>query len=261
MKTLKTCIFSLLLVGWIFPASAQTTGTLRFSCLTNAPSGTWGNKHVAAIWIQNNANPSVFVKTNAKYGHDDDHLTSWTAISGKNLVDAVTGATLSTYDTLSIEWDGTNVSHEVVPDGDYTVYIEMGWGRDKTAQHKTTGFSFTKGESVQQSNPAGNSNYSSVSVNWQPTATLVTSLEDKNGIGVFPNPSGGNVQLKFQQELKNVELTVFDLAGKTFYREQVETVLPGQKALDLSGLPANMYLLSIKSDKKFFNYKLIVEKE
>ena len=94
MKISKILAALILCLGFIYPLSAQTTGTLNFSSNTTAPSANWGNKHVAAIWIQNNANPSVFIKTNAKYGSEDDHLTSWVPVSGKNLVDAVTGSTL-----------------------------------------------------------------------------------------------------------------------------------------------------------------------
>ena len=104
--------------------NAQTAGSLTFSCTTAAPSGNWGDKHVLAVWIENTQNPSVFIKTKSKYGSEDDHLTAWGSKSGKNLVDAVTGATLSAYGKQSIIWDGTNVSHNVVADGNYNVFIE-----------------------------------------------------------------------------------------------------------------------------------------
>ena len=107
---------------------------------------------------------------------EDDHLTSWVPISGKNLVDAVTGSTLGSYGSLSIDWDGADVFHNVVMDGDYSIYIEMGWGKNKTNDHATSMFSFTKGPSAQQLTPAGDSHYSAISINWQPTVTLISSL-------------------------------------------------------------------------------------
>lgn len=260
MKTVTILLLILLVFGKQQSLNAQTSGTLRFSCLTNAPSGTWGNKHVAAIWIQNNADPSVFIKTNAKYGHEDDHLTSWIAVSGKSLVDAVTGATLSTYDTLNIEWNGTDVSQEVVADGNYTIYIEMGWGKDKVAQHATTGFTFTKSGTAETLIPEGDSNYSAVNISWQPTATLVGTLEARKGISVFPNPSKGEVRLNFQKELQNVDLTVSDLTGKTIWLEHQNSIPAGLKAIDLTGLPTGMYLLGVKNETEYFSYKVIIEK-
>jgi len=255
-KTVFTCI---LCIGLTFPLFAQTTGKLNFTCTTSAPSGNWGNKHVAAIWIQNNENPSVFIKTNAKYGHEDDHLTSWTAISGSNLVDAVTGSTLSSYGTLSVEWDGTDVSHNVVMDGDYSLYIEMGWGKDKVNNHATKLFTFTKGPDDQQHTPEGTSNYSAISLSWQPATTLLFSIEDIEGVNVFPNPSKGLIELNFQKELLNAELEVIDFSGKIMYAERFQQPTPGIKTLDISGITPGLYLLIISSENSYFRYKILVE--
>ncbi len=159
-------------------AFSQTAGELTFSCSTYAPTGSWGNKHVLAIWVMDTKDPANFIKTKAKYGHQDDHLTSWTAMSGKNLVDAVTGATLTSYGTESVLWDGTDVNSTVVPDGNYNVYIEMGWGRDKINQHAVLSFTFTKGADAVQLTPTGTSNYSDVSVEWKPTVTLANDFEN-----------------------------------------------------------------------------------
>ncbi len=259
MIILKRFVVSIICASLIYPLSAQTTGTLSFTCTTNAPSGDWGNKHVAAIWIQNNDNPSAFIKTNAKYGHQDDHLTSWTSISGKNMVDAVSGATLSSYGTLSVEWDGADVSHNVVIDGDYSIYIELGWGKDKVNEHATTMFSFTKGSSAQQLTPDGNSNFSAISLNWQPTTTLITSVENKNSVSVFPNPSNGVINLNFQKELLNVKLEVSDISGKILYSEKHQQIALGIKALDISNMPAGIYLLIIYSEDSYFMYKLLID--
>ncbi|NQU34142.1 MAG: DUF2271 domain-containing protein [Bacteroidetes bacterium] len=259
MKKSKIFAALILCLGFINPLSAQTTGTLSFSCNTAAPSGNWGNKHVAAIWIQNNANPSVFIKTNAKYGNEDDHLPSWELISKNNLVDAVTGSTLGSYGTLSIDWDGTDVSKNVVMDGDYSIYIEMGWGSNKTNDHATTKFSFTKGSATQQLTPTGDTHYSTVSLKWQPTATLISSYEDKNGVNVFPNPSNGAITLYFYKELLNAKLVVSDLAGKIVYSENTKLIPEGSKTLNISGMPAGIYMLSIRSDESYFTYKLLIE--
>lgn len=59
------------------PTYSQTAGTLTFSAGTTAPSAGYGLEHVLAVWLENTDNPSVFIKTRAKYGNEDDHLTSW----------------------------------------------------------------------------------------------------------------------------------------------------------------------------------------
>lgn len=126
MNAMKISFATLMfLIGFLslsIGVQAQTAGSLTFSCATTAPSGSWGNKHVLAVWIENAKNPTAFIKTNSKYGHEDDHLTSWVSKSGKNLVDAVSGATLSSYGKQSVIWDGTDISHNVVIDGDLSSY-------------------------------------------------------------------------------------------------------------------------------------------
>lgn len=260
MKISKRLALSILCFAMIYPLFAQTAGTLSFTCTTAAPSGNWGDKHVAAVWIQNNENPSVFIKTNAKYGHEDDHLTSWTAISDKNLVDAISGATILSYGALSATWDATDVSQNVVLDGEYSVFIEMGWGKDKVNDHATSMFTFTKGPSAQQLTPGGNSNFSGISINWQPTTTLISSVDDKNGVYVFPNPSKGAIKLNFQKELLNVKIEVSDLSGKILYSEKQQQIALGVKTLDISDVPEGMYLLTIFSENSYFTYKLVIDK-
>jgi flagellar hook assembly protein FlgD len=247
-------------LGILSTVNGQTSGTLNFSCTTSAPSGSWGNKHVLAIWIQNNAAPSVFVKTKAKYGSDVDHLTSWTAISGKNLVDAYTGATLQSYGTISSAWDGTDVSKNVVMDGDYTIYIEMGWGKDKINQHAVASYSFTKGAVAQHITPGGNSNYSNIVIDWQPTATLLNTVEDEDGICIYPNPVDGIVHIKFQKKLSNVSISVFNTAGKLVRRESAEMQEAGTKSLDLRNYSTGLYLISIQSREGNFNYRVVIRK-
>jgi len=144
-------------------------------------------------------------------------------------------------------------------DGDYSIYIEMGWGKDKVNEHATTKFSFTKGSAAQQLTPAGDSHYSSVSLNWQPTATLISSYEDKNGVNVFPNPSNGAITLNFHKELLNAKLIVSDLSGKIMYSENSKLIPEGTKTLNISGLSAGIYMLSIRSDESYFTYKLLIE--
>lgn len=259
MKNSKRLAISIFCLGLIYPLFAQTTGTLSFTCTTAAPSGNWGDKHMAAIWIQNNEDPSVFIKTNAKYGYEDDHLTSWVAISDKNLVDAVTGATLTSYGPISAEWDGTDVSQSVVADGDYSVYIEMGWGVNKVDDHAVSMFTFTKGTSPQTLTPAGTSNFSGISLNWLPTTTLISSVEDNN-VNVFPNPSNGVINLNFQEELPDVIIEVSDFSGKILYSEKYQQITLGVKTLDISDMPPGMYLMTIYSDNSYNTYKLVIEK-
>lgn len=238
--------------------SAQTSGTLTFSCATTAPSGTWGNKHVLAIWIES-ASTSTFVKTKAKYGNDDDHLTSWTVKSLKNTVDATTGATLASYETRSVIWNGTGTDNVVVADGTYNIFIEMGWGSNKTSQHSVLSFSFTKGAQASYLTPAGNSNYSNVVIDWKPSATLITEVDDSNSINVFPNPTSGNISLEIKKSIHSGRVVVENTVGQEIYQTILIDGFTGVLDIDLNSAASGLYFVKIISPNEKYTYKVVVK--
>lgn len=240
-------------------SQAQTVGTLTFSTDTYAPSGTWGNKHVLAAWLENTANPSVFIKTNVKYGNEDDHLTSWLQQTNSNLVDAVTGATLGTYGQISLTWNGTDINGTVVPDGDYNLWIEMGWGSNKTTAHAVTSFTFTKGPAHDVRTYPGTANYTNVKLDWTPLATLAGTTESFDNVNVFPNPTTGKLTIDFKKEMTNASIHISDAAGKTLFSEQDIKVQAGPKTIDLSAYPQGIYFINIESGDLKYNYKVLTK--
>lgn len=252
----------LVCLGWGFTfsdAMAQTVGTLTFSTDTYAPTGTWGNKHVLAVWLENTANPSVFIKTNAKYGYEDDHLTSWLQQTNGNLVDAVTGATLGSYGKISLTWNGTDNKGTVVPDGDYNIWIEMGWGSNKTTAHAVSSFTFTKGPASDSRTYTATANYTNVQAVWAPLATLAGSTENLDNVNVFPNPTTGKVIIDFKKELAKASVKVTDATGKTLFVQKDMKVQAGAKTIDLSAYPQGIYFINIESDDLKYNYKVLMK--
>ncbi len=239
---------------------SQTAGTLSFSSNTTAPSGDWGNKHTLAIWIENAASPSDFIKTRAKYGNDDDHLTEWVAKSGKNTVDAVTGPTLTSYTTRTAIWDGTDVSSVVVPDGEYKVFIEMGWGKNKSEDHSVFSFSFNKGPDAVQLTPDGNTHYSNVSINWEPVSTLVEFNDNPDNISVYPNPSSGMLNLKINESLPSARLMIKGVSGAILSVKEIENGFSGDYNIDLSSYQNGLYMIILDTHQKKYIYKTILQK-
>ena len=264
MKTEKIPILKVCLLAAFLSFTAivysQTAGTLTFSCNTTAPSGTWGLKHVLAVWIQNTATPSIFIKTKAKYGNQDDHLTSWIAVSNYSVVDATTGSTLTAYGTQSVVWNGTDVNNVVVPDGNYNVYIEMGWGSNKTTQHAVTSFQFTKGQNAQKLSPAATENYTDVVVDWAPKVTMVEAVENSNLVSVFPNPTGGKLKLDFKNPVYSAKLSVENEAGATVFQKSLENGQTGVSDIDLSRFANGLYYINLTTGKQKYVYKVILNK-
>ena len=262
-KTIRINVFSLFVILCCLASTSvysQTAGTLTFSSGTTAPSSTYGLKHVLAIWLENTANPSVFIKTRAKYGNQDDHLTSWEAQTNNNLVDAVTGATLASYGTITGTWNGTNVSETVVPDGTYNLYIEMGWGSNKTTDHAVQFFTFSKGATAQHLTPAGTTNFTNLVIDWNPIATLIGSVENFDNVNIYPNPTTGMVNINFNNELEGASMKVINSAGKTVVSKSNLKIPAGTKLIDMSNYQNGLYIISFESGKLKYNYKFLLNK-
>lgn len=145
-------------------AVVNTAGTLTVNVLTTTYNGGYAPRNVHAIWIVNASD--VFVKTLlANAAARISHLTNWVSKSGKNVVDATTGATKSTHGARAGTWDATNLSRVVVPDGTYKVCLEM---TESNATGKFSTFTFVKGPTAVTLTPANVAGFSNISIVWTP---------------------------------------------------------------------------------------------
>jgi hypothetical protein len=252
------------MIAYLFSLSAmsfsQTTGNLTFSCKSVAPSGTYGAKCVFAIWIENTQAPSAFIKTKVKYGYQDDHLTSWLPKSGGSIVDATTGPTQPSSNTPSFAWNGTSVGNVVVPDGTYNIFIEMGWGSNKTANHSVMSFSFVKGPTGSHLTPTGNAYFSNVVIDWAPLTTLINVTEDPVSLTVYPNPSNGLLNLEIKKSIPSAKLMLVNSLGSLVFQKNLEEGFTGVLNIDLNEYKNGLYLLKINSPEYQFVYKVVLQK-
>ncbi|MFY9153104.1 MAG: PKD domain-containing protein [Prolixibacteraceae bacterium] len=89
------------------------------------------------------------------------------------------------------------------------------------------------------------------------TATTVFILEVKNltgfklqgndsGIQVFPNPTNGNVRLKFSKIPEtDIPVTIFNSTGKAIFKTSASS---SEKVIDLKYFPAGMYFIRVDQD-------------
>ena len=234
---------------------AQTQGTLSFSVTPVAQSGGYGNKHVLAIWIQNST--GTFVKTKMRYWGNgtDDHLPTWKSNSNSNVVDASTGATLTSYATRTITWDGKNASGVDVADGQYKIMIEECWG-DGSTKNITKSYTFTKGPSVDSQTPANDSKFTNATLTWTP---LVNAVEDvaAEEINVFPNPSNGKINVNFKQA---TEIRIVNITGKIIYQENINNNVTKSKSIDMSNFANGIYFVNIINGEKSTVKKIVLNK-
>ncbi|MBK9033033.1 MAG: DUF2271 domain-containing protein [Myxococcales bacterium] len=140
------------LAGAAAPATAQASLQVTFK--TTAHGGNYAPRNVVAVWIEDPA--GTFVKTVGRWANTRrSHLVAWTAKAGAADVDAVSGATRPDHvPTLNLTWDLKNRAGAEVPDGTYTIRMELADRNSSTAAENDQGtFTFVKnGTSATQTN-------------------------------------------------------------------------------------------------------------
>jgi MYXO-CTERM domain-containing protein len=146
-------------------ASAQTL-TVSFET-TPVGASVYAPTNVVAVWIEDSG--GNFVKTIGRYSLVRTvHLVAWNAASGGD-EDAVSGATRLDHNTaLSFDWK-LRANGELVPEGTYTVRVEVADDNSTTADQNHQG-SFTfehNGEASNQDLTV--EGFNNVDVNYDPT--------------------------------------------------------------------------------------------
>lgn len=247
-------------------AFAQTYGTLTFTFTQVAHSPCYtGNKNVLAVWIQSST--GAFVKTkirNAGAG-TKDHLPTFATNSGGassnclaascNVVGATSGATLSSFGTKTITWDGTNASGVLVPDGTYKVTIQETWNHGSSTVTKS--FTFVKGPNSDIQTPATDANFSNVSLQWLPSAAGVEENNALTGVSVYPNPStDGLFNIDYA---KATSVKVVNTVGEQIYTQDLVNE-SGTISIDLTAFKNGLYFIYISDGILTTERKIVLNK-
>ena len=88
-----------------------------------------------------------------------------------------------------------------------------------------------------------------------------TSIEEDLGFQSFslsPNPHSGLFQIEWQQQgSHNVDIVILDLRGRIQWQQQVQSHGSYRSQIDISHLPAGIYLLQLKSEGRSSGVKMI----
>lgn len=229
----------------------NTPGELTFSVKTVTSNGNFAPKHVLAIWVEDEQG---FVKTRKlRANQRKQYLYTWRSVSGDNVTDAITGATLSSHQTHTITWDCTDVDGNIIPDDDYTIFIEF---TEKHAQGPITGIIFTKGTEEQHLIPADENNFINMTLDFIPETTAITqSTEEK--LVVSPNPGTGLFSINLPVA-ENFKIKVYDSNSKLLLNENRQAS-SNQTKLDLSNFNSGIYFVEIEQSEKVHMLKLILQ--
>ena len=213
----KKIILSMLIVVMIIISNlfvkslqAQTAGTLTFS-VTTTSTGNFSPRHVIAIWIEKS--DGTFVKTRLKKAATRvQYLNQWVSKSGSNVVDAVTGSTVSSHQTENITWNATDVSGTLVADGDYKLWIQMAWAN---SNGPTYNIAFTKNATSAHITPANQTNYLNMVLDWTPNTVGIAENQNQSAFTVSPNPVTSQSSINYSlKELSDVTIGLYDVTGK-----------------------------------------------
>jgi len=218
--TLFTGILFAFVISFSMNGKAQTSGTLTFNVNPVSHNSTYGTAHLVAIWVQNVSN--TFIKTKYKMSNNSNanaHLAIWKAASAGSIVDATSGASLSSYAPISVTWNATNVSSAVVPDGIYRVLVEFAWGPSTQIGNgkDTMSVTFNKATNAVHLTPADQTNFTGIVLDWAPLGVSVQENAEINSISVSPNPSSGLVDINFKNEINGCMISVYALSGNLVY--------------------------------------------
>ena len=91
------------------------------------------------------------------------------------------------------------------------------------------------------------------------TTSVPVQTSEKTGVKVFPNPSNGEFTLSVSNLTGVVDLKVVSLLGNVVYSARNIPVNGNfSKMIDLTLLPAGIYLLSVNSEKQQLNQRIII---
>jgi len=163
----------LIMCALAVPASAQGV-TAKFT--TTPAGGPYAPRNVVAVWIQDGG--GNFVKTIGRWAAQrKQYLLQWTAKAGPNDADAVTGATRPDHtQMIQAVWNLTDRQGTVVPDGTYTIRMELADSDGGTTNEGT--FTFVKGPNPQVQSNLANGGFNNVTISYAAAAACGNSVLD-----------------------------------------------------------------------------------
>ncbi len=272
MNKIITSLFSLFLSFSMYAQSsivessnAATSGTLTVSVLTSTAGGSYANKNVSAVWIENGAgtliNTMLYYTNNGNSSAADltvwySKIGSWANRNVTKTLDGISGATQSSYGLRTLKWGNLAAIPNTVLDGTYTVKMELADEGGPAVPvgatgHKLATYTFVKGPANSTGTLVGTlpACFSNVSIQWVPVATGIKEVKLSNLYAIYPNPAKSNIYIN-GNDISNVE--IFTLAGKSVLNTN-------QQSVGIEKLPKGTYFLKITATNGSFMKKFVKE--
>jgi hypothetical protein len=154
--------------------TAHAKGSVRITFTTTpAPTGQYTPNNVVAVWIQNAQGQHVRT-TGVWSAVRTQYLLAYRGAAGvENLplpADAVTGASRANHQgSLTLLWNLKDKAGNVVPDGTYTIRMEVAESNSTAQNQNNQGtFTFVKGPNPQMQTGLANGGFTNVTIDYDP---------------------------------------------------------------------------------------------
>jgi hypothetical protein len=172
-------------------APAGEAATLAATFTTTSNGGQYAPANIVAVWVEGPG--GTFVKTIGRWSlARTSSLIAWKLKAGAADTDAVSGATRSNHTPpLTVTWNLLDRAGQVIPDGTYTIRMELADSNASTAAQNRQGtFTFVKSATPQMQSGLASGGFNNVSINFDPANT---TPPPSNPPPSNPPPSGGGV--------------------------------------------------------------------
>jgi uncharacterized protein (TIGR03382 family) len=152
----------------------EAKGSVKLTVTTTpvpAPNNVYSPNNAMVAWI---LGPNgAFVKTIGQYvAIRQPNLVAWRQVAGNTDIDAVVGASrLNHAQPLTLLWNLRDRQGNPVPDGTYTIRLELAEANSTAAGQNNQGtFTFIKGTAPQTQTNLANGGFTNVSIEFDPNA-------------------------------------------------------------------------------------------
>jgi len=159
-------------------ATPASGAGLSVDFTTTPNGGPYAPKNIVVVWIEDAS--GAFVKTIGRWSATrTSHLVAWIASSGSD-TDAVTSATRPNHvNPLRVVWDLKDRSGTVVPDGTYTIHMELADSNSTMPSQNHEGtFTFVKGPTGSSQPGLTNGGFINVTVTYTAAAQCNNGMVD-----------------------------------------------------------------------------------